>query len=76
MQRFAATASMRVQELEAQYDAMDRAFAAAVSLYGEDPKATTPEEFLSIFARFMELWAVRDGGRGSARRWEGGGEHG
>ena len=57
-QKFYETASQTLQELERKFEAMDKAFAEAVTLFGEDPKSTTPEDFFSIFYRFTEAWTV------------------
>ena len=58
-QKFHATAAKTLKELEEKFETMEKAFLEAVAMFGEDPKSTTPEDFFSIFYRFIELWNVR-----------------
>jgi len=59
LQRFYDQASKQFQEIEDKFNKVEKTFIEAVQMFGEDPKSTTPEDFFSIFFRFVELWVVR-----------------
>eukprot|EP00160_Parvularia_atlantis_P016023 Unigene4873_Nuclearia_a/m.14906 Unigene4873_Nuclearia_a/g.14906 ORF Unigene4873_Nuclearia_a/g.14906 Unigene4873_Nuclearia_a/m.14906 type:complete len:323 (+) Unigene4873_Nuclearia_a:648-1616(+) len=58
MKNFYAEASRTAEKLEGEYAKAEAKFAELVQLFGEDPKAMTPEEFFGIFSRFVNNWVV------------------
>ena len=66
LQRFYDQASKQFQEIENKFNKVETNFIEAVQMFGEDPKSTTPEDFFSIFFRFVDLWVVRFGASYSA----------
>ncbi|KAK9763046.1 hypothetical protein K7432_010651 [Basidiobolus ranarum] len=56
MTEFINTALEDFSNMDVKFKAMDVAYHEIVSLYGEDPKSTAPEEFFGIFKSFITLF--------------------
>ncbi|RKP04875.1 hypothetical protein THASP1DRAFT_26553 [Thamnocephalis sphaerospora] len=53
-ERVAASAKSRFDNLDGRFHEMRTVYEKAVTLYGEDPKSTSPHEFFDIFYMFIQ----------------------
>ncbi|KAJ3096868.1 hypothetical protein HDU97_005466 [Phlyctochytrium planicorne] len=51
---FCESGQTAYEDLDSKFKAAEKEFEALVTLYGEDPKTTTPEEFFGIFFKFVQ----------------------
>ncbi|XP_042867935.1 disheveled-associated activator of morphogenesis 2-like [Penaeus japonicus] len=56
MNEFAALAKDKFANLEAAFESMKKEFEATTTLFGEDPKATQPEDFFGTFDSFIDTF--------------------
>ncbi|ORX92728.1 FH2-domain-containing protein [Basidiobolus meristosporus CBS 931.73] len=57
MKEFMVHAQEDFSNMDVKFKAMEVAYQEIVTLYGEDPKSTAPEEFFGVFKSFITLFA-------------------
>ncbi|KAJ2962598.1 hypothetical protein NQZ79_g2242 [Umbelopsis isabellina] len=56
MTKYRTSAGAKFEQLETLYVNMDASWKDVIVYYGENPKAMRPDEFFSVFARFLDGW--------------------
>jgi hypothetical protein len=56
MTKYRTSAAAKFEQLETLYVNMDASWKDVIVYYGENPKVMRPDEFFSVFARFLDNW--------------------
>lgn len=60
MTEYHKVAALRFKDLEALYFTMDSKWKKVISFFGHDPKTMRPDDFFSVFAKFLTQWKVKE----------------